>query len=415
MDDTIPTHELELLILRAQAGDLDAFESIVRRFQDMAVGYAYSVLGDFHLAQDAAQEAFVEAYRDIARVYGAAVFPAWLRRITYKRCDRILRRKRPEVMDPSQVEAIPVQAKGPLEALEEQETRQMVAAAISGLSEEERQVTTLYHFGGYSYREIAAFMDLPTSTVDNRLRSSRRQLREKMAAAAPSRDEQFTHKVQLFNAAEAADMDKVRQLLNTDAARVALYDFLSERATEQGSTVEELVVRVIEQYKERAEQHDEETRVFRGSVDSEEKQESLRQIEGYLAEARFHHGAIIEIARLVPGATHNVSTIARCAWLASRYGYHTGSLHQIAQAASRSECERPELTTLAELVVRKLSETQVMVRLAEAAAGPVTTEKQDELEREIARLESTAEFTTLEKALEWQAAQGWAQVEGRLR
>jgi len=40
----------------------------------MAVGYAYSVLGDFHLAQDAAQEAFVEAYRDLARVYGAEVF-----------------------------------------------------------------------------------------------------------------------------------------------------------------------------------------------------------------------------------------------------------------------------------------------------------------------------------------------------
>lgn len=65
---------LDLLILRAKVGDLDAFEVIVRRFQDMAVGYAYSVLGDFHLAQDAAQEAFVEAYRDLARVYGAEVF-----------------------------------------------------------------------------------------------------------------------------------------------------------------------------------------------------------------------------------------------------------------------------------------------------------------------------------------------------
>ena len=54
--------ELELLISRAQAGDLDAYGTIVRQFQDMAVGYAYSVLGDFHLAEDAVQEAFIEAY-----------------------------------------------------------------------------------------------------------------------------------------------------------------------------------------------------------------------------------------------------------------------------------------------------------------------------------------------------------------
>mgnify|MGYP006439203241 CR=1 FL=1 len=66
--------DLEALVRSARSGDRAAFGHIVRRFQDMAVGYAYSVLGDFHLAQDAAQEAFVEAYRDLARVYGAEVF-----------------------------------------------------------------------------------------------------------------------------------------------------------------------------------------------------------------------------------------------------------------------------------------------------------------------------------------------------
>lgn len=49
----------------AQSGDLDAFTAIVVRFQDMAVGYAYAVLKDFHLAQDAAQEAFLTAYTDL--------------------------------------------------------------------------------------------------------------------------------------------------------------------------------------------------------------------------------------------------------------------------------------------------------------------------------------------------------------
>ncbi|MBI1922841.1 hypothetical protein HYR99_01185 [Candidatus Poribacteria bacterium] len=44
---------LKSLIIRAQAGDMDAFGAIVQRFQDMEVGYAYSILGDFHLAADA--------------------------------------------------------------------------------------------------------------------------------------------------------------------------------------------------------------------------------------------------------------------------------------------------------------------------------------------------------------------------
>ena len=71
--------ELGSLISRAQAGDLDAYGRIVRQFQDMAVGYAYSILGDFHLAEDAAQEAFIEAYPILSRVYGPVAFPGWFR------------------------------------------------------------------------------------------------------------------------------------------------------------------------------------------------------------------------------------------------------------------------------------------------------------------------------------------------
>ena len=59
----------------------------------MAVGYSYSILGDFHLAEDAAQEAFLEAYPNLHKVYGPEAFPSWFKRIVFKQCDRILRRK----------------------------------------------------------------------------------------------------------------------------------------------------------------------------------------------------------------------------------------------------------------------------------------------------------------------------------
>ena len=62
--------DLESIVKHAQVGDIVAFATLVRRFQDMAVGYGYSILGDFHLAQDAAQEAFLEAYVKLAAVAG---------------------------------------------------------------------------------------------------------------------------------------------------------------------------------------------------------------------------------------------------------------------------------------------------------------------------------------------------------
>ena len=85
--------ELGSLMSRAQTGDLDAYGRIVQQFQDMAVGYAYSILGDFHLAQDAVQEAFIEAYPILSRAYGPVAFPGWFRRIIFKHCNRLTTRK----------------------------------------------------------------------------------------------------------------------------------------------------------------------------------------------------------------------------------------------------------------------------------------------------------------------------------
>ena len=73
--------QIEGVLAEAQAGDRAAYGRLVSRFQDMAVAYARSVLGDPHLAEDASQEAFVEALVHLNRVHNATTFPAWLRRI----------------------------------------------------------------------------------------------------------------------------------------------------------------------------------------------------------------------------------------------------------------------------------------------------------------------------------------------
>src|SRR4030095_12770042 len=83
---------LEVIVTRARDGEAEAFGILVRRFQDMAVGYGYSILHDFQLAEDAAQEAFFEAYRTLSKLREPAAFAGWFRRIVFKQCDRITRR-----------------------------------------------------------------------------------------------------------------------------------------------------------------------------------------------------------------------------------------------------------------------------------------------------------------------------------
>ncbi len=190
--------ELDQLVSRAQSGDVAAFTSIVRRFQDMAVGYARACLGDFHQSEDVAQEAFLQAYRDLRALRSPAAFPGWFRTIVHKHCDRVLR-KRSATLVP--VEALSTDADDPAEDLIVGETRARLESALNGLPTQERQVLHLYYTSDYGRRTIAAFLDVPVSTVDNRLRSARKKLKERMSDVqtlrdtAPSNDDRFVQQV----------------------------------------------------------------------------------------------------------------------------------------------------------------------------------------------------------------------------
>src|ERR1044071_5820168 len=111
---------LKSLILRTRGGDEDAYGEIVRRFQDMAVGYGYAMLRDFQSAEDAAQEAFLEAYRSLSNLREPAAFPGWFRRIVFKQCDRIFRRKTVNTVPLQTVNNLPADKSDQAEQLEQQ-------------------------------------------------------------------------------------------------------------------------------------------------------------------------------------------------------------------------------------------------------------------------------------------------------
>lgn len=171
------------LVKRASSDDRRqqhaAFDELVCRLQDMAYGYAFSILRDFHLAEDVAQEAFVEAYLRLDQLREPAAFPAWLRRIVHSKAHRELRRRMAGPAVRSEAGPAP-SGPTPAEITERAETKDQVLQAVMSLPEDQRAATSLFYIDGYSQGDIAGFLEVPVSVVTGRLRRARDRLREEM-------------------------------------------------------------------------------------------------------------------------------------------------------------------------------------------------------------------------------------------
>ncbi len=221
-DGTSSEPRFATTVRRAQAGELERFSDLVTGFQDMAVGYAYSILGDFHLAEDAAQEAFLDAYRHLGDLREAIAFPGWLRRMVFKHCDRRTRRKSPPLLSFEELGYELSSPASPADVAERNEMRDRLAAALRNLSEKQRSVIVLHYMSGHSLSELATFLDVPTATIKKRLHDGRTRLRallldgltEGLRGRRPSRDTGFAEGVvEILHAARRGDTEQVRALL----------------------------------------------------------------------------------------------------------------------------------------------------------------------------------------------------------
>lgn len=166
------------LVERARAGDADAYTSLVQRYQGMAFGYAYASLGDFHLAEDAAQQSFVTAWRRLAHLEHPERFGGWLRGIVRFECLHLLRSRRYSETPLDNESEIAASTSGPEELALERDSFDRVFAAINVLPRMEREVTVLCYVHDHPQRDVAAFLGIPVTTVNNRLRAARKRLKE---------------------------------------------------------------------------------------------------------------------------------------------------------------------------------------------------------------------------------------------
>ena len=191
-----------VLVSSAQAGDESAFAELVRLHQNRAVAYATAILGDYQLGQDAAQEAFVDAFRNLRSLQEPGAFGSWLRTIVFKHCDRMTRRKRLPMSGLESALDLASPAPSPHEVLEARENRGRLRDAIATLSSTQQQAVLLFYMGGCSHAEVATFLGVTSNTVKTRLYAARQHLKRHMddierglKDAQPSKDARFADRV----------------------------------------------------------------------------------------------------------------------------------------------------------------------------------------------------------------------------
>jgi RNA polymerase sigma-70 factor (ECF subfamily) len=162
----------EELVKTVQSGERAAFAELVRRYERAAIITAHSTLGDFHLAQDAAQEGFVAAYRMLGQLRDAASFGPWLLRVVRRRALRLKRRSRTAEPLDSQYADVAAERYDWIEPYEE------AVRQLARLPEHERIVTTMRYVDGQSVQEIADSTGRPVGTVTKQLSRAIERLRK---------------------------------------------------------------------------------------------------------------------------------------------------------------------------------------------------------------------------------------------
>ena len=178
------------LIHDAQTGDLNAFNRLVLEYQIPAYNLAYRIMGEGDSAADAAQEAFISAYKHITYYRGGS-FKAWLFRIVTNACyDELRRRKRrpaaslealavvPEGPDADAEAALVSKDESPEARVERKELAREIQNCLDHLPADMRVVAVMCDIQGLDYAEIAQATGAALGTVKSRLSRARARLRE---------------------------------------------------------------------------------------------------------------------------------------------------------------------------------------------------------------------------------------------
>jgi len=163
------------LVEQARDGDEVAFSELIDLDGDRCYAIAYRILRDVERAQDAVQQAFLLAWRELPRLRDAERFEVWLHRLVVNACYEEFRRYRRWSVN---IRALPVDGPAGPDETVSIDDRDALEQAFRRLSPEHRAVVVLHHHAGYPLASIAEVAGVPLGTVKSRLHYATRILRE---------------------------------------------------------------------------------------------------------------------------------------------------------------------------------------------------------------------------------------------
>lgn len=172
---------------RARRGDPDAFDELVRKYQDRLVNYLRALVSNTADAEDLAQDAFIRAYRGLGRFRGRSLFRTWLYQIATN-VARTHHARRSTGSNRGQTPVEPLAERdepaSPVSLEARIVLRDRIDRALAALPAELREAVVLRDVEGLEYREIADLMGVPIGTVESRIFRGRQRLRAALGSAA---------------------------------------------------------------------------------------------------------------------------------------------------------------------------------------------------------------------------------------
>jgi RNA polymerase sigma-70 factor, ECF subfamily len=186
LDEAATSLEADPRVAAARKGDRTAFEALLREARPRALCVAMKVLHNPDDAEDAVQDGFLKAWKNLPRFEGRSAFSTWIHRIVMNASLDLMRRQacRPGVGAEDVSERVDNADEANTETPEREmirtELKVVVATAMAELTPAHREAVTLRELEEYSYEEIAEAASCPIGTVMSRLHHARKKLAEEL-------------------------------------------------------------------------------------------------------------------------------------------------------------------------------------------------------------------------------------------
>ena len=172
----------DLLMQRVQSGDTDAFAVLVDRYKDPLVNYLANLCGDRDRAEDVAQDSFVKLFRQAGSYDGRGKLAPYLYRIATNHLRSAWRREKRWKVLSLGLWSPETSGRDPSDDLLSDEATRQVREALASLPLPYRAPLVLRDIEGWTYQQIADFLDCPEGTVKSKINRGRQQLRQSLAS-----------------------------------------------------------------------------------------------------------------------------------------------------------------------------------------------------------------------------------------